>query len=209
MRRSSSSIERISLVARVEVVVDGDVRGQIMAFSELRRGCSKGVWPRAPRCHHGLSGAPPGAPSRVAGSEDQGVGMGAANLLRACTSISSSTSSPLGGVGKRGAVEVAVKLGPLEELVVVDGVFESLSIDEDVLRTLLRRATWPRRPAATQPEAIVPLRPAVGRPYPLPTPPGPMRTNMSGSAHKGSKQFCSLLGPRPRIRRVLAIEARA
>src|SRR5579863_6300812 len=29
---------------------------------------------------------------------------------------------------------------------------------------------------------------------PLPTPPGPMRTAMKGSADKGSKQFCALLG---------------
>jgi hypothetical protein len=72
--------------------------------------------------------------------EDDRVGVRATDLLGALHLDLEQHVLVVGRRGYRGAVEVAVELGPFEEPVVIDGGLEVVALDEDVLRALLGRA---------------------------------------------------------------------
>ena len=59
--------------------------------------------------------------------------------------------------GERRAVEIAVELGPLVETTVVDQSFELVTLNEDILVTLLTRALRTCGPRPAQPDVGVAL----------------------------------------------------
>src|ERR1035438_1756803 len=146
----------------LEVVVDNDVGGQIMAFGQLvgRTGESfrDVLVAVAARAQSLLESHHRGRQDQ----KDHRFGVLTANLLGALDLDFEQHVLAWIGRGHRRAVEVAVKLGPLEESVIVDRSFEILSLDEHVLLTFFGAASRTRRPTSREPEPVVARHEALG-----------------------------------------------
>lgn len=141
----------------LEIVVHDHVRGEFSPFFELGGGA------RETRAHVAVTVA---ACSKALfeqlhrGRQDQDHdrrGVDRTNLLGPLDFDLEEHVRALRGLGERRAVEVTMKLSPLEERSSLDGLFEGGPVDVEVLIAVLTRPALSRRPAAAQPEVRIKL----------------------------------------------------
>ena len=87
--------------------------------------------------------------------EDRGIVHLSSNLLSPLNLDLQQHVGPLGWRREGRPVEIAVKIRPLEEVILHDRLFESRSVDEYVLGTVLARSLGTSRPTSTQPQTII------------------------------------------------------